>query len=384
MITYRRYGFVLLAFALLQTFAVALFNFTIDPYGVLNSRTFVGINKVKPLQSNQGRLFKAIQVIEIEPKVIFLGSSRTQIGLDPSSAVFDKHQPVYNLGLAGANMYEARRYFEHALFVQPDLKIVVLGIDMFMFIDLAENKPNFLEDRLEKKRIILKDFFDTTFSIDSLVASIKTIKTNKYDSKLIPPFYPMGLRNPDERKQNVFQNLPTTLLFKKYLENRQVLFQQDMYQKGKISESFLNDLKEVVSQCREREIELKIFISPIHVTQLELLRLAGLWPLVEQWKQEIVKIAPIWDFSGYNSITTEPITNEMKNYIESSHYMPEVGNLILSRLFEYNEEKIPENFGVMITEKNIKSNLEKTNLSRDNWLKNYPEMVELLNKLEYK
>ena len=61
--------------------------------------------------------------------------------------------------------------------------------------------------------------------------------------------------------------------------------------KGEISESFLNDLKEVVRQCREREIELKIFISPTHVTELELLRLAGLWPLVEQWKQEIVKIA---------------------------------------------------------------------------------------------
>ncbi len=382
MITYRRYGFVLLAFALLQALAVALFNFTIDPYGILNSRTVVGINKVKPFQSEQGRLFKAIEVIDIKPKVIFLGSSRTELGLDPSYAVFDKHQPVYNLGLAGANMYEARRYFEHALFVQPDLKIVVLGLDMLMFIDLAENKPNFLEDRLEKKRIIFKDFVDTTFSIDILVASIKTIQNNKYDSKLIPPYYPMGLRSTDELKQIVYQNIPTPLLFKRYLHQKQVLFQQDMYQKGKISESFLNDLKEVVRQCREREIELKIFISPIHVTQLELLHLAGLWPLVEQWKQEIVKIAPIWDFSGYNSITTEPITNEMKNYIESSHYLPPVGNLILSRLFEYNEEKIPEDFGVLITEKNIKDYLEKTNLSRDNWLKKHPEMVEFLNNLE--
>ena len=72
----------------------------------------------------------------------------------------------------------------------------------------------------------------------------------------------------------------------------------------------------------------------------------------------------------------------MKNYIESSHYLTPVGNLILSRLFEYNEEKIPENFGVLIPEKNIKYYLEKTNLSRDNLFKKHPKMVEFINKLE--
>jgi len=135
----------------------------------------------------------------------------------------------------------------------------------------------------------------------------------------------------------------------------------------------------------------------------EALRAAGLWPEFERWKEVLVNILaedssrhpgeqafPLWDFSGYNSITSEPIPNagdtstQMKWYWESSHYKTEVGNFVLDRIFNYRQSdnryrnesekiatscigalcqthfdsvatqnEIPADFGVQLTQRNL-------------------------------
>ena len=87
----------------------------------------------------------------------------------------------------------------------------------------------------------------------------------------------------------------------------------------------MNDLRSVIDICRQRGIKLKLFISPCHATEWEVIRDAGFWRVFEQWKRGIVAMASVCDFSGYNSITIEPISNNMKNYIESSHYRKKWG-----------------------------------------------------------
>lgn len=39
----------------------------------------------------------------------------------------------YNAGLAGVNMKEMSNYFRHALTVQPQLKKVLIGLNLFAF-----------------------------------------------------------------------------------------------------------------------------------------------------------------------------------------------------------------------------------------------------------
>ncbi|GFZ91240.1 hypothetical protein [Okeania sp. KiyG1] len=72
--------------------------------------------------------------------------------------------------------------------------------------------------------------------------------------------------------------------------------------------------------CQENNIKLILFISPSHATQWEAIRATGEWSTFEEWKREVVKITPVFDFSGYNTITTEPIHNDMENYRDNSHY----------------------------------------------------------------
>ncbi len=152
--------------------------------------------------------------------------------------------------------------------------------------------------------------------------------------------------------------------------------------KSTISKQQLDFFKSLVNICQNRGIKLIIFISPAHAIQWEANRLNGEWETFEEWQRELVKIAPVWDFSGYNSITTEAIKNQMQNYMDSSHYRKEVGDLILNRILDYKTETVPEDFGVLITPENIEQHLKKISRDRQLWIQNNPDAVKLLQDIK--
>lgn len=380
--SYHRYEFIFTGFLLAQGLGISLVNLAVDPYGVFDAPILAGFNQVKPQLDKQVRLYKAIEVIRIKPKTILLGTSRTEFGLDPDNPVLGKNQPTYNLALPAANMYEARRYFEHALVNQPNLKTVAIGLDFLMFNKFTENTPDYKENRLMQTHIIIEDLINSTFSIDAAIASAKTIKMNLLQpQEKIGFFYPNGMRNMEFYIKNIYGNVPTQVIVRQLLKEG-VFRQYDRDRVYEISKDFLNDLQIVVKTCQQKNLDCKLFISPSHAIQWEALRAVGAWPLFEEWKREVVKIAPVWDFSGYNSITTEPLKNEMKNYWDNSHYKKEVGDLLLHRIFQVNKKTVPEDFGVFITSENIESHLKKIRFEREKWAKNNPEEVQFVEDLK--
>jgi hypothetical protein len=365
---YRRFTYFFLGITLSPVLAIGLFNGFVDPYEIFNSPKISGFNQLKPAKFTNDRLFKAIEITHIKPKIILLGSSRTQWGLDPKHPAFD--EPSYNLALQGANMYETMRYFQHAIANQSQLKTVVVGIDFFMFAE-SPNKLIFKESRLEKKSMTFEDAISVLFSLDALATSQDTIAENRTERETHE--FIDGLLLVDPRK-----TLPGSIEeFTKFIVRG---FQDDS--QASISQKQIDSLKILVKQCQEQGIQLELLISPAHAIQWEANRLNEGWETFEQWKREVVKIAPVWDFSGYNSITTEPIQNQMKNYIDSSHYRKEVGDLILNRIFNYQVETVPDDFGVLLTPDNIEAHLEKIRRDREIWVKNNPEAIELLDDIK--
>ena len=150
-----------------------------------------------------------------------------------------------------------------------------------------------------------------------------------------------------------------------------------------LSLSSLENLKLIVETCQKKDIDIRVFIAPSHASNTESLNLLGLWSEFEKWKREIVKITPAWDFSGYNTITTEAIKDDMEYYIDSFHYNKDAGDLILNRLLAYQENKVPNDFGILITQKNIESHLDEIRKKRDIWLKNNPNILELVISLKH-
>lgn len=375
MSNYRRFNLNFLWFVFPSLLFLGAFNFIIDPYGVWNYFNFP-LNKVRIAKDNQARLFKAIDIIRIQPEKVFLGSSRTEIGLDTSHPVFVEQKTSYNLGLPGISIYEMTKYFEHLIANQSDVETIVISLDFMMFNNykLTNPKPDFVESRLGKKHLIWQDFLDVTFSIDALDDSIKTVFFN-YKPHNDSYYLDNGMRyNPQEKvNTNKFK-----ITLREYLDHK------DKYNDYTFSAPGLNNLKKIIEICREKNIKVKIFISPAHVIHWEALYESGLWSIFEKWKREIVKITPIWDFSTYNSITTEDISEEMENYWDSHHYTKEVGDLILNRLFSYEEENIPDDFGILITPENVESHLAQIREQRKLWVKNNPQRVKLVKDLKQK
>ncbi|GAB4229764.1 MAG: hypothetical protein Kow0049_11380 [Stanieria sp.] len=356
----------------LPIISVGLWNWLIDPYDLFDTPNFLGINHEKIKKDNNDRLFKAADIIRIKPKIILVGSSRTKQGLDPEHPVFNNQSSVYNLAINGPNFYEVRRYIEHAVANQPDLKEIVLGIDFFMFNDRLANRPSFSEQRLEKKQLLYSDVINALFSLDTFNISQKTIDASQQEPDLNNNYGENGFmpnRNANDGKTDWRFEQSINLYF-------------TIHSNYQFSEKYWSDFVKLVELCQQNNIELKVFISPAHATDFESIRLTQQWTTFEQWKRKLVQLTPVWDFSGYNSITTEAIAPKMKNYVDNSHYTPQVGNLILNRIFDYQTEQVPKDFGVLITTQNIEQHLAQIRSDREIWISNHPEEVQLVQQLK--
>jgi hypothetical protein len=376
---YRRFNFVFLAVALFSVLSLGLFNVAIDPYGVINSPTFPGVNRLKPEQDKNNSLFKPIEVIRIKPTTVLIGSSTAVLGLDPKHPALLHNPTAYNLGIAGANMYQVKAYLQHALTNQPRLKQVVISLDFYMFNDFSGDSSKIIENRLGKTSIPLEDLLSVTFSLKAFEASKLTLVSNLTEPD-ITPYYLNGMRN--KKIEPDFQKISMKEKFKIMIDN--YLSNPSYYSNYHFSNEFLNDFKTTVNLGKQHNIDLKVFLSPVHAAQLEAIRVAGIWSIFEQWKREISKVTPVWDFSDYNSITTEPISNDMKNFFESVHYRKEVGDLILNRMFHYHEETVPDDFGILLTAGNSESHLKKIRADREVWAKKNPDVVKLVQDLKRK
>ncbi|MCT7970469.1 hypothetical protein [Laspinema olomoucense] len=377
---YRCYGLRLLTVTAVFLALIAGFNGFFDPYQVIGTPTIKGLNQVKREKDIQVRLFKAVAVNKIEAKSLFLGSSRTEFGLDTHHPGLSDLQPGYNLAITGGNMYEVRRYFDHAIATQPEVKEIILSLDFFMFNQAKKNTPDFREERLGTRNLFVGDLFEVLLSKPAFISSLRTLK-NSFSRPNNPGFfYEDGRRNPDSTIEQVYFNQGVIPRFRMVL--RDFLVRPDLYGTYQLSVDYLNDLNAVITTSQQRGIRLHLFISPSHALQWEAIRVAGLWSEFEAWKRALVNLSPIWDFSGYNSMTTEAIADPMQYYIESSHYRKELGDLVLNRILDYRPETVPSDFGILLTPTNLETHLEQIRRDRELWAQENPKWVEFVEALK--
>lgn len=371
---FTRYSLIFFTATFLPMLSVGLFNWSIDPYDLFNTPNFLGVNHEKVKKDNNDRLFKAVDITRLKPKIILMGSSRTKQGLNPEHPALKDDNPAYNLAINGPNFYEVRRYIEHAIANQPDLQQIILGVDFFMFNANLANQPSFEEKRLGKNNIIIKDAVNALFSLDTFNVSRETIDAS--------------LKTADENNnygENGFmpnRNADNGATEWRFQQSIKLYF--ELHSDYQFSQQYWSDFVKIVELCRQNNIDLKVFISPAHATQWEAIEVTGRWDVFEQWKRQLVEITPVWDFSGFNSITTESIKPQMNNYVDNSHYSPEIGNLIIDRLFDYKSDTIPQDFGVLLAKDNLEQHLKKIERDRTLWIKNNPEEAKLVRDIKAK
>ncbi len=317
-------------------------NIIIDPLAIFGLWNIPGFNAEKVWLGRTGsRVEKSLHLWLSDYDVVFLGTSRVEVGLDPRSAALAGRR-AYNAGLAGTNVVEIEKVGRFLLAIRPPA-MIVLGLDFLAFTDRRGVEADFAQSGFSGRPLPLV-LLSTLVGAATTAGSVATIADNlggeharvREDGFLrAVGGYGAGWDGGSEfprRLRKMFLLNPETYACYRYDPDRVRL------------------LRDFVVDARKAGIDVRLFLSPMHVWQLEALRALGLMPIFQRWRSDMAgivaavngatpEIAPLvlWDFGGYNSITTEdvPAPREgtiIRNYWDASHYTMAVGDRVLERL----------------------------------------------------
>jgi hypothetical protein len=387
--------------------AVVAVNAVVDPFWRFDLITIHGINGQRPVFSSYARLSKAGVVCRLRPRQIVFGTSRVEVGLDPKHPGWSEESgPVYNMGLSGIGLKELLLNFRHAVNTSP-LSRAVIGLDFLMFnanreatvfgtevIDFDINQLVLdREDSCWRKLYYNAGRF---FGTQGLFYSYFTVKGQLTEAD-----------RTDKSKANAWASLYDRDGFRSYFHigfdlllgangTRWAFSEgQEHYYVIKVwrpppgnrycfakpgQPSTMDTFRELVRTARQSGVDVRFYLEPLHARMMLAIQDAGLWPQFEDWKRGIVDVLseeakasgkpqfPIWDFSGFNSVTDEHVpgpedkTTRMRWFWEDSHYNKEAGDMILDRVLDYQApgRTIPQDFGIRLRPENIEDWLVAT------------------------
>jgi hypothetical protein len=400
--------------------AIVSMNLVVDPFGMYWLVDLEGFNAYKPAVDHRVRLVKAYDVRRLRPQGIILGTSRSHMGLRPSHDGWDPAaKPVYNLAFDGATTKEMYLYLLHAYAVRP-LRQVVLGLDTYhATLAPATARPDFDAQLLDSPAgralpSLIRADLKVFTSLDTLRASLATVRSQSASEPQW--FAPDGQRLGEvffRRAGEHFEQLGPRGYFEE-IDRLEVGFKREgqlaanARDPGRTaqaataaSETSLDYIRRIVAFCRAQGVDLRIFIAPEHAHQLEITAAIGEWATLEKAKRALVQLLaedssrhpdappiPLWDFSGYSSVTTEALPepgrrDEMGFYWDSSHFKDVVGELVLDRLFGLSRPRrpVPPDFGVRLTPATIEPALARLRAAQLAYRRSHPQDVAWIRSL---
>ncbi len=383
--------------------SAALLNGTIDAYGLYRWAEIKGLNANKPLQAFHERIVRGADIPRLEPDALILGTSRAQIGLDPSHPDFGRAQRVYNSALSDGTPYEALRYLQHAQAQRP-VKRVVVAPDFLSYAGPSRKAPDFTEERIavdpRNRPNLLHRFSDaasTLLSLDALRSSRRTL----LDQRLPSYFRPDGRRDEFTQNQRVtseggprgtflwserdyLKNYACFEPFSSAAESSKVGGWKNSVRASENRSGAVEDFRELLAFAQGQGIEVRALTSPSHARAQLLIEAAGLWDDYERWKRELLQSLsalgiPWIEFGGADPrFTAEEVPppgdakSRMRWYWESSHYRKELGDIALHRVLTGEEAPGAEGFGVALTPKNLELQLARIRSELATWKAAHP------------
>ena len=330
---------------------VAVINYIIDPYGIFRkdfSWQFIEPNKH----------YIKVRYVSQHPNRYdcFLFASSRGNNIDARKI---KGGKCYNMQHSGGLPREHLNTMRYLLKKGVDIKFAVIALDEFSFqyspdehlsqpmrhhYPLVLNESRFLY-------IMQYLFFWHDWKIMKACLNGYKNKLKSIEGSVQYDIYETGQSLSPGEDITIEQD-PVTHINKPAFQKR---FQpSDVYMDGVIK-----DLKDLVQFARENHIQLKFFIVPFYVTKY----LDAGPDEMDRFKRELAALSDFWDFSGFNSITTNRYY-----YYETWHFRNLVGDMILSRMSGEKNKDVPEDFGIFVTAQSIEQHLQQLRQQMKNYL----------------
>lgn len=120
---------------------------------------------------------------------------------------------------------------------------------------------------------------------------------------------------------------------------------------GDYLEPTLQAMADIVALCRERKVELVVFVGPMYKVTYQ----ASVERDFHTFLTRLAEITDYYNFSGLNGITTDG-----SNFVDNSHYTAEVGDRLLRAMTGGGVEEAlyRQGFGWYVTKDNVSQLLE--------------------------
>lgn len=394
-----RYVRLVALFGLALVALLAGFNLFVDPYGHFDVPRIPGVNERSLGFNRQPLLAKSLAISRVQPASIILGNSRPESAYDPLHPGFAA-RPAYNLAVGGAGLGQIRRLFLEAL-ATGRLRQVLLATDLSMFdpsLQTAHTVPEvfMLADdegwiagagrRARRMAFLLLSGTVTADSWWSL----------RHQRDPVVLYSPSGVRegSADERRvESEGGHRSASLLTEAAFFATTLLdITSPTFHRG--YDALLGEFRELVAISARRGIRLDVVINPIHARHTYVYAAAGLWPIYEQWKRDLVAAAAnaggavaLWDFSGVSACTSEPMPaqgdakTKMRWYRESGHFRPGLGTLVLDRIFGLGEADECPGLGSRLEAATLETTLAEQRAALRRWVASHPGDVAEIDAL---
>ncbi len=266
---------------------------------------------------------------------ILLGSSRSSF-INQNDFY---NMNIYNYAIDAMYPFEYEEYLKLAKESKgKEFKYIIIGADFYgskLRITKSFENPSYYIDNTKSPLYRYK----MLLSIDALKKSIKNIKSNL-------------LNKPNEyytrNNVKIRGKVPEEKRFRRYTKNLKIhtkKFMGDSYKKNK---EYINILKRLKKE--NPNTKFMIFTSAITADLLvSIIKNAERIEEFEEWLREIIEVfGEVHHFMTINSITTN-----LENYPDDDHVYPNKAKLIANKLSGKKNSNIPEDFGVLLNEKNI-------------------------------
>ncbi len=376
--------------------AVMGFVVLVDPYGVYGVLGSTRFNTVKPGLSRYQVEIKQVRAQRLNPDLIILGNSRAEIGFDPqanSLKLAGAH--AYNLAIPGVGIDTSIRQLSQLQDAGVTPKTVILGVE---FLDFLRNKTAPVAPSSAPAAVPTGPSFwqfDALFSLASMKDAIRTLRIQQDDQAITitkDGFNPLKEYRGYVRSDGYYK------IFQQRAEENARSFRR------KSTKSLLpEDVKALhtfLQMASANNADVKLVIYPYHAQILAMFEAAGLFPLFEDWKRELVAAVAeasrnnpnarftLLDFSGFGPYNCERIPGaselraETQWYWEAGHFKKELGDIVLARVMTERTGAVSApSFGAVLEASSMQANVERIATERSACAAAQPEMFETARRL---
>jgi len=336
---WRHYVVVFCGLSLLVAGTAAALNYHVDPY-LIHQWDTPHLQRLLPGREKLSPWGKTYALARFQPEVLYAGNSRTELGLPVQTKLFGAMR-VFNGALSGASLGDAAAMVRHAATVSR-LHTVVWGIDAPSF-SMEIGNTDFdralvaADGYYLLRRSLLN--FKRAISVDMTLDSIRVLR-GTFGAVCQSSLALHGQRDGRCVRDRIDSLGGTSAAIMPRV--------RDFARGGGPTADAMHELDETARMLCRHGARLRLYINPTHAMTADALYWHGKWQAMEAWQAQLTVLAErhrrqgcdarIFDFSGFNSITTEAPPQaggaaEMKNYWETSHYRTNVGHMVLTRMF---------------------------------------------------